>query len=209
MRVIAGSARGRKLQAPASEQTRPTADLVKGAIFSMLEAEAYKRGYGPGDEGEFASAAAWPRVLDLFAGSGALAIEALSRGAASADLVEASVEARQVIQRNLKRTGLDSRARVHTLSAAQALARFREAGVRFDLVLLDPPYAFPGLEEISLGVIRSRLVGPSSVLVVEHARDSTLPPRLDEYMLLRQKLHGRTAISLFGAQPGSQAERDR
>src|SRR6516162_2790230 len=86
VRVISGTARGRHLRA--APETRPTADLVKGAIFSMLEALAYKRGFEPDEEGDFAAAVAWPRVLDLFAGSGGLGIEALSRGAQSAQFVE-------------------------------------------------------------------------------------------------------------------------
>ena len=86
MRVIAGTARGRTLHA--AEGTRPTSDLIKGAIFSMLEALAYKRGFEPDAEGTLAAALAWPRALDLFAGSGALGIEALSRGSRSADFIE-------------------------------------------------------------------------------------------------------------------------
>src|SRR5581483_11113215 len=106
MRVIAGSARGRPLRAPVSE-TRPTADHVKEALFSMLEAEAMRRGFEPeerDDELIFAAALAWPTWLDLYAGSGALGIEALSRGAASADFVERDRAARSVIQTNLTRT---------------------------------------------------------------------------------------------------------
>ena len=103
MRVIAGTARGRPLQAPGRAPTRPTADKIKGVIFSMLEAEALKRGFEPepadeDSDGRFAAAVAWPRVLELYAGSGALAIEALSRGAQHADLVDSSRDARQTLQ---------------------------------------------------------------------------------------------------------------
>src|SRR5919206_3890041 len=112
MRVISGSARGRHLRAAGS--TRPTADLIKGAIFSMLEALAYKRGFEPDAErGDFAAAVAWPRVLDLFAGSGALGIEALSRGAASAEFVEQDAEAARMIASNLRGTQLQERATIH------------------------------------------------------------------------------------------------
>src|SRR5215472_10011097 len=108
MRVIAGSARGRHLRAAAD--TRPTADLIKGAIFSMLEALAYKRGFEPDEEeGDFAAARAWPRVLDLFAGSGGLGIEALSRGARSADFIERDRDAARILTANLRSTGLDDR----------------------------------------------------------------------------------------------------
>src|ERR671938_1067998 len=102
MRVISGPARGRPLRA--AGQTRPTADLIKGAIFSMLEALAYRRGFEPDENGALAAALAWPRVLDLFAGSGALGIEALSRGAAFADFVEQDREAARVLASNLRTT---------------------------------------------------------------------------------------------------------
>src|ERR687894_2700308 len=122
MRVIAGTARGRPLRAPSGEDTRPTADKIKGVIFSMLDAEAMRRGFEPepDDEerdGRFAMAVAWPRVLELYAGSGALSIEALSRGAAHADLVESSADARRAIVANLAKTGLAERASIHALTS--------------------------------------------------------------------------------------------
>src|SRR3981081_3948202 len=118
MRVISGMARGRPLRA--APETRPTADLVKGAIFSMLEALAYKRGFEPDEEGNLAAALAWPHILDLFAGSGGVGIEALSRGAQSAEFVEQDREAVRIIQSNLRTTGLDDSAPVHQTKASPA-----------------------------------------------------------------------------------------
>src|SRR5579884_3239782 len=140
MRVIAGSARGRPLQIPKSD-TRPTTDKVKGAIFSMLEAEAMRRGYEPttreeGGEVQFAATAAWPTWLDLYAGSGALGIEALSRGAERADFVERDPEARKVIAANLARTRLAARGHVLAISAERL---FAAPEARYDVVLLDLP----------------------------------------------------------------------
>src|ERR1700737_3806621 len=109
MRVISGTARRRSLRAAAT--TRPTADLIKGAIFSMLEALAYKRGFEPDEDGNLAAALAWPRALDLFAGSGGLGIEALSRGAQFAEFVEQDRDAARIIQSNLRTTGLDEAAK--------------------------------------------------------------------------------------------------
>jgi 16S rRNA (guanine966-N2)-methyltransferase len=123
VRVIAGTARGRPLRATPS--TRPTADLIKGAIFSMLEALAYKRGFEPTEEGVFAAALAWPRVLDLFAGSGALGIEALSRGAERADFVEQERAAAAVIEANLRAADLHEHARVYVGPVASVLGRVR------------------------------------------------------------------------------------
>src|SRR5713226_10218221 len=136
MRVISGTARGRHLRAAA--ETRPTADLIKGSIFSMLEALAYKRGFEPDEDGNLAAALAWPRALDLFAGSGGLGIEALSRGAHSAEFVEQERDAARIIQSNLRSTGLDDRARVHQAPVSSALRTIRPP---IDLVFLDPPYA--------------------------------------------------------------------
>src|SRR6476469_705816 len=118
MRVISGIARGRPMRASAT--IRPTADRIKGSIFSILEALAYKRGFEPDDEGRLAAALAWPRVLDLFAGSGGLGIEALSRGAVHADFVESARLAAEVIQRNLVATELADLARIHQVSVAAA-----------------------------------------------------------------------------------------
>src|SRR3954468_20161447 len=111
MRVISGTARGRSLRA--APETRPTTDLIKGAIFSMLEALAYKRGFEPDEDGNFAASLAWPRVLDLFAGSGALGLEALGRGAAFAEFVDQNRDAVRAIETNLRATDYASAARVH------------------------------------------------------------------------------------------------
>lgn len=200
MRVIAGEARGRPLQAPRSERTRPTGDKIKGAIFSMLEAEAYKRGFEPGEE-ELASAVAWPRVLDLYAGSGALGIEALSRGARSAEFVDVDPQVCRTIHENLRRTRLEERGQVHAMSAEQAVQRLSGT---FDLVLLDPPYTDPGTAELLEALGRSSLLSPTSVIVLEHGRDFDPPRSAGAFRLARGKVHGATAISLYsglGAQP--------
>src|SRR6266704_17502 len=138
VRVISGVARGRQLRA--ASETRPTADVIKGAIFSMLEALAYKRGFEPDEEGNFAAALAWPRVLDLFAGSGGLGIEALSRGAQFAEFVEQDRDASRIIASNLRATGLDERARIHQAPVALAVGRIR---VPVDAMFADPPYGDP------------------------------------------------------------------
>src|SRR6059058_467490 len=132
MRVVAGSARGRPLRAPKNAPTRPTADHIKEALFSMLEAEALKRGYELDDEGRMASGLAWPRVLDLYAGSGALGIEALSRGAEHATFVEKSTDATKAISANLRTLGFDPQATILQAGLPQALDRLRGP---YDLVL--------------------------------------------------------------------------
>ena len=174
--MIAGSARGRPLWAPATARTRPTADKIKGAIFSMLEAEAFRRGFepDPGDDeraARFAAAVAWPRVLELYAGSGALAIEALSRGAVWADLVESDAAACMAIAENLRRTGLAERAAVHPTTSEAAVSTFSGP---YDLILLDPPYDEPNVPGLLECLAARGSIGPSAVLVWEHPR-ATVP----------------------------------
>jgi 16S rRNA (guanine966-N2)-methyltransferase len=193
MRVISGTARGRHLRA--ALETRPTADLIKGAIFSMLEALAYKRGFEPDEDGNFAAALAWPRVLDLFAGSGGLGIEALSRGAAFAEFVEQDREAARIITSNLRATGLDDRAHVREAPVTVALRSIR---VPVDVVFLDPPYADDSaLESAIEGLGRPGLLTPTSVVVIEQPWETTPPEQLADLHLTSTRRHGRTRLSLL------------
>jgi 16S rRNA (guanine966-N2)-methyltransferase len=196
LRVISGTARGRHLRAAA--ETRPTADLIKGAIFSMLEALAYKRGFEPDEEeGDFAAARAWPRVLDLFAGSGGLGIEALSRGARSAEFVEQDRDAARVILSNLRAAGLEDRGRVHQTPVSIALRKLRGP---VDLVFADPPYD----DSISLFETVELLGGSgfllmTSVVVFEQSWSTTPPSKVGLLPLASTRRHGRTRISLYGS----------
>jgi 16S rRNA (guanine966-N2)-methyltransferase len=199
MRVISGTARGRHLRA--APETRPTADLIKGAIFSMLEALAYKRGFEPDEEtGDFAAAKAWPRVLDLFAGSGALGIEALSRGAQSADFVEQDREAARILSANLRSADLDERARVHQAPVVLAL---RSLPGPVDVVFADPPYADAAALQTALDAMsRDDLLLPTSVVVVEHASGIEPPHTVGALPLANSRRHGRTRITLYAASSG-------
>jgi 16S rRNA (guanine(966)-N(2))-methyltransferase RsmD len=202
VRVIAGSARGRRLKAPASAEVRPTGDKVKGALFSVLEALAYKRGFERevDDEGRerFAAAQAWPLVLDLYAGSGALGIEALSRGAERAEFVESDARARGVIEANLRLTGLSDRAVVHAVPAERAVSTLDGS---YDLILADPPYADRGAARVLATLAESPRVRDLSVLVWEHRAEVEPPPRLGRLRLQRTGRHGIAALSLYTGQP--------
>ncbi len=197
MRVIAGSARGRPLRAPTGD-IRPTSDKVKGAIFSMLEAEAMRRGFEPSedDAGDtiFAAALAWPTWLDLYAGSGALGIEALSRGARAVDFVDRAAEARAAIMQNLERTNLASRGRVLN---ARAERLFATPDRGYDVVLLDPPYDESEPGEILERLAESSLIHAGGVVMLEHARDRVSPERVGALRRTRFRVHGRTAIALY------------
>lgn len=179
MRVIAGSARGRRLDAPPGRAVRPTADRVREALFSSL--------------GDTVPGA---RVLDLFAGSGALAIEALSRGAAQATLVERDRRAAAVAAGNLARTGLAGQATVVRLDAAAFVAAPR--GGPFDIVLLDPPYDHPtpALYGLLLGLDAAGELAPGATVVAERdRRDPSLdhePPAA--FVLDRRRVYGDTVL---------------
>ena len=163
MRVVAGEARGRRLVAPEGSGTRPTLDRVREAMFNALGSLAVI------DDAE---------VLDLFAGSGALGIEALSRGARRAVFVERDGTARRTIARNLEVTGLADRAEIRASDALDELRRLAVGGVTVDLVLLDPPW------ETADGSWRSLLdavapVVPDGIVVIESDRSIEMPPGWD------------------------------
>jgi 16S rRNA (guanine966-N2)-methyltransferase len=171
MRVVGGSARGRQLVAPPGPATRPTTDRVREAVFNALGSRGVVHG---------------ARVLDLFAGSGALGIEALSRGAAHATFVDDAVRARKAVAENLATTGLADRADVVADRAERFVRRPTTAG--FDLAFCDPPYAFTGWHEL-LGAL------PAAFVVVETAAELALP---DGWATVRATRYGRTWVT-FGA----------
>ncbi len=182
----------------AAPETRPTADLIKGAIFSMLEALAYKRGFEPDEEeGDFAAARAWPRVLDLFAGSGALGIEALSRGARRAEFFEKDREAARVLASNLRTTGLDDRARVHQTPVALGL---RSVHGPVDLVFADPPYTDQAALGSTVAALSApEMLEPTSVVILEQAWANEPPASVGVLSLQSTRRHGRTRISLYAS----------
>ena len=178
MRVIAGSARGRPLKVPPGKTTRPTSDRVREALFGMLEALPL----------------AWDRVLDLYAGSGALGIEALSRGAQAADFVESARAACAVIRDNLTATGFSERARVFCRPVERALP---DLTGQYDIILLDPPYADPGRDNLLRNLGCSALLTDRTVVVVEHSRRHPVAESYGQVHLIKQRRYGDTVISIF------------
>lgn len=178
MRVIAGQAKGLRLKSPAARHLRPTSDLVRGAVFDMLASLG----------------ADLSRVLDLYAGSGALGIEALSRGAAWCDLVDRDRAACATIRENLALAGFQERARVFCLPVERALERLEGP---YGLILIDPPYE----DESALAVVKrlaaSPLVGPGSTLVLEHAWRRLPPDELGPLKLAGRRRHGDTGVSIY------------
>jgi 16S rRNA (guanine966-N2)-methyltransferase len=177
MRVIAGSRKGHKLAAPRGLDTRPTSDRVRENIFNLV---------GPVDGA---------KVLDLFAGSGALGIEALSRGAATAVFVESDADAVRTIERNLDHVRLTG-ARVVRGDVLGTIAREASAGAKYDLVLVDPPYGM--LTEIQPRLARHlpSLLAADGLLVVES--DARAEPELPLPVRTSRK-YGQTRVTLFEA----------
>lgn len=178
-RVVAGRWGGRRLRTPPGDGTRPTSDRVRESLFSSLESL-----FGGLDD---------LRVLDLYAGSGALGLEAVSRGAASADLVESDRRAAQVAQQNVRDLGAE--ARVHRVTAAAFVA---SAQGPYDLVLLDPPYAVPTDDVARVVAALAGRLSDDAVVVVERSTRTPFawPPGFAGF---RDRAHGETTV-WFGAE---------
>jgi 16S rRNA (guanine966-N2)-methyltransferase len=133
-------------------------------------------------------------VLDLYAGSGALGIEALSRGSEFADFVESNARAREAIRENLRRTGFGDRAAIHALRVGLALSTFTNP---YDLILLDPPYDDASVPDVLEAIGHSAILELGGILVIEHARSRDLAPRIGSLQQTRSRHYGTTAVSLF------------
>ena len=170
IRVVSGAAKGRRLASPAGEATRPTPNRVREAVFNSLYSLDAIEG---------------ARVLDLYAGTGALGIEALSRGAAEAVFVESDPSVAAVLRSNLETTGLADRAAVMVTDADTALAGLAREGRRFDLALIDPPYAFDAWPDLLSRV-------PAEFVVVESDRAVDVGPR---FAIHHRRRHGGTVVT--------------
>lgn len=191
MRVVAGKLGGRRLASP-PEGVRPTSDRVREALFARLE---------PLGEA---------RVLDLFCGTGALGIEAFSRGASRVVFVDRARRSIEVLRQNLASLGMDEEVTVVRADAASALRRLTQAGERFDLVLADPPYEAGGIGELLEALAASTLLEPDAVVVVERAKRHSLGP-VAGLELLDERAYGDTVIDryvLHGADAADEREGD-
>ncbi len=177
MRIIAGIAGGRTISAPRGTDTRPTLDRVRENLFNMLQGTV-----------------GGSRVLDLFAGSGALSLEAVSRGALSATLVDHDRKAHAVQRQNIAALRWEDRTETLLADWREALRILAQRGERYDLVFLDPPYAFTGLPEVFSGL--RTVLEKDALIVVEH--EGSRPPAVPEgYELIRSRKWGYCGVSFF------------
>ena len=179
MRVITGSARGRRLKEIEGLETRPTTDRVKEALFSVIQFDIEGR-----------------RVLDLFAGTGQLGIEALSRGAESAVFVEQRKDAVQAVRENLVVCGLSDRARVVSGDAMSYL----KSGEKFDLIFLDPPYASGLLEQALSDIAGFDICREHGIIMAESPADAVLPALEAPYRLYREYRYGKIKLTVYHRQ---------
>ena len=175
MRIITGSKRGKKLVTLEGEQVRPTTDRVKESLFNILQFQLEGR-----------------KFLDLFAGSGQIGLEALSRGAALAVFVDSSKESVRVVEKNVASTGLGDRAKVVLADFAAYLRGSRES---FDIAFLDPPYR-QGLLEQALPLVVQRM-NPGGVILCEHPKDEVLPEEAGPFRLQKSYRYGKILLSAY------------
>jgi 16S rRNA (guanine(966)-N(2))-methyltransferase RsmD len=178
MRVIAGKVKGQRLKSLQKPSIRPTTEVIRKALFSILESLV--------DD--------WSLVLDIYAGSGALGIEALSRGAGWVDFVEQNSRCCAIIEENLKRTKLISQAQVHCCSANQALSRLNR---EYSIVLLDPPYSDSSLLSTLEKLLNSSLAGANSTVAVQYSCHQPLPSVIDRFRIAKDRHYGDTRISIY------------
>ncbi len=184
MRVITGSAKGRRLKTLPGLDVRPTIEGVKEAIFSIVQFEV---------EGA--------TVLDMFAGSGQLGIEALSRGAKKVYFVDNSAESVKVIRDNLKHTRLEENAVVSNTANSAFLRSARET---FDIAILDPPYNHKLIHKTMPMLVEK--MAENGIIICEHERETTLPERFGEFAVSKIYRHGRATLTAYRRSAGESGE---
>ena len=177
MRIIAGTARGRAIVAPAGEKTRPTQDYVRESLFNIIRWDLEDA-----------------RVLDLFAGTGALSLEAISRGAQSAVMIDMDRAACDCIKKNMETTRLNDKCRLIPRDYRQALSQLEREGEKFDVVFIDPPYRMENTGEMCAELLDRGLLGSEAMILVEHRRGMAplIDPRFEAF---DQRNYGETQIT--------------
>lgn len=185
IRVIAGTAKGLRLETPKGDRVRPTLDRVREALFSILT---------PQLDGV--------RFLDLFAGTGANGIEALSRGAGAATFVDSHPDSVAVIERNLERTGLAHRAECVRLSLPRGFRVLARERAPYDIVFADPPRAFDQFDRLLSLLDETRLLTDNGTIVIEHGPETPVPETAGPWRRFRHARYGRTSLSFYARHAG-------
>jgi len=185
MRIVAGSARGRTLLAPKSQNIRPTADRVRESLFNIL--------------GQWTDGLS---VLDLYAGTGALALEALSRGASHALLVDKDKEALALCRENSAALGFAAQVEIWAMPVERAVERLGQEGRKFDLIFADPPYALETADALIAQIERAGLLGPEARLIFEHCKAEPAVERVGTLERFDRRLFGDTQVSFYSSAGG-------
>jgi len=180
MRVIGGNAKGQRLTSLPGANTRPTLDRVKESMFNMIQMHLYNA-----------------VVLDLFAGSGALGIESLSRGAKECCFVDEHRDSMKVIKENVTKTKLSGKGTTLQMDFSRALESLQREGKSFDLIFLDPPYG-KGLVAEALEIIKKeKLLAPEGLIIIEQDKKESLEIAEDHYLLWKEKKYGNTMVRIL------------
>lgn len=192
MRIITGTAKGFRLKAPRGLDVRPTGDRVKESMFNIIAAHI-----------------AEADVLDLFAGTGNLGLEALSRGARSAVFVDSSSTSLSVLKENALHTRLAERAEYIRADAVKIIDRLFEAGRNFDLIFCDPPYN-KGFTTAILGKLEEKMIlKPEGILILEHSKHETCQASTNSIRVMRREKYGETVVTFLTTNPTIKGTQDK
>jgi len=185
MRVIAGEKRGMKLTVPPGKDIRPTTDKVKGAVFNTIQMALHGAQV----------------FVDLFGGSGAMGIEALSRGVEEAWFFDISPKSMAVVEANLKRAGFGHRAHCRVMAADEAIRHLAARGIQCDFVFMDPPYAQGG-ESVDLitSIIDKKIMKSDGIIMMEHEKSVIMPLAIKNFEKYKEKRYGITLISYYSGE---------
>lgn len=186
LRVISGIAKGHKLKTIEGRTTRPTSDRVKEALFNIIADEIVDR-----------------NVLDVFAGTGSLGIEALSRGANRAVFLDKSMECCGIIKENLAHTKLADKAEVFSTDFATGIERLYRDGRKFDLIILDPPYNKNFIQETLKMLTKNDIMKDDGIIVAEHSTSDSLPGSIGRLESIDTRKYGDTMITIFISKDGN------
>ncbi len=180
MRIIAGQAKGRKIKSLEGRKVRPTSDRVKEAVFSML-------GF----------AVSGGRVLDLFAGTGNLGLEALSRGASMVTFIDNNTDACNVIKHNVKLLGFEEQAEVYLTDAFKAVKKFGSMDKKYDIIFIDPPYGDNIYNKIVSDLVREDIIDENGMVILEHSSHYHPEENFKGMAMLKRKKYGNTSVTIY------------